>query len=96
MEPLDSLANLSCSCPTLFLLHCFALFNECLPCRCYVGKARLENAVDRFRSAHPGVQVQISFGPYMIDPATQPQGEEYMAYTRRRWGGDGWTGSLKR
>jgi len=32
----------------------------------------------------------------MIDPATQPDGEPYLAYNRRRWGGDGWTGSMKR
>ena len=32
----------------------------------------------------------------MIDPGTQPEGEDYMAYNRRRWGGDGWTQSLRR
>ena len=31
----------------------------------------------------------------MIDPNTQPSGEEYKAYNRRRWGGDGWTRSLR-
>mmetsp|Transcript_27312 Transcript_27312/g.80340 ORF Transcript_27312/g.80340 Transcript_27312/m.80340 type:complete len:172 (-) Transcript_27312:378-893(-) len=31
----------------------------------------------------------------MIDPRTKPEGEEYAAYCRRRWGGDGWTGSLR-
>ena len=32
----------------------------------------------------------------MIDPGTQPDGEAYLAYNRRRWGGDGWTNSMKR
>ncbi|CAM9416343.1 unnamed protein product [Laminaria digitata] len=32
----------------------------------------------------------------MIDPQTQPNGEDYLAYCERRWGGDGWTASLKR
>uniref|UniRef100_A0A7S0J3Z2 DSBA-like thioredoxin domain-containing protein n=1 Tax=Calcidiscus leptoporus TaxID=127549 RepID=A0A7S0J3Z2_9EUKA len=32
----------------------------------------------------------------MIDPGTQPEGEPYLDYNRRRWGGDGWTGSMKR
>lgn len=31
----------------------------------------------------------------MIDPATKKDGEEYLAYNLRRWGGDGWTHSLK-
>lgn len=31
----------------------------------------------------------------MIDPNTQPSGEDYKAYNRRRWGGDGWTRSLR-
>mmetsp|Transcript_22469 Transcript_22469/g.50777 ORF Transcript_22469/g.50777 Transcript_22469/m.50777 type:complete len:174 (-) Transcript_22469:433-954(-) len=31
----------------------------------------------------------------MIDPGTQPDGEEYTAYNRRRWGGDGWTRPMK-
>eukprot|EP00908_Phaeocystis_cordata_P023411 Transcript_5839.p2 GENE.Transcript_5839~~Transcript_5839.p2 ORF type:complete len:172 (+),score=66.19 Transcript_5839:326-841(+) len=31
----------------------------------------------------------------MIDPGTKPDGEEYAAYNRRRWGGDGWTRSMK-
>ena len=32
----------------------------------------------------------------MIDPRTKPEGEEYMAYNRRRWGSDGWTHSMRR
>lgn len=37
----------------------------------------------------------VSYHPFMIDPATQPDGEPYAAYNRRRWGGDGWTASMK-
>ena len=32
----------------------------------------------------------------MIDPATEANGEEYLAYNQRRWGSDGWTNSMKR
>mmetsp|Transcript_39995 Transcript_39995/g.105711 ORF Transcript_39995/g.105711 Transcript_39995/m.105711 type:complete len:172 (+) Transcript_39995:178-693(+) len=32
----------------------------------------------------------------MIDPNTAPDGEEYLSYCRRRWGGDGWTNSMRR
>ena len=31
----------------------------------------------------------------MIDPGTQENGEDYLAYNRRRWGSDGWTHSLR-
>ena len=37
----------------------------------------------------------LTFRPFQIDPATQYDGEEYAAYCRRRWGGDGWTRSLR-
>uniref|UniRef100_A0A6V2GUZ4 DSBA-like thioredoxin domain-containing protein n=1 Tax=Ditylum brightwellii TaxID=49249 RepID=A0A6V2GUZ4_9STRA len=31
----------------------------------------------------------------MIDPGTNPTGEEFEAYNQRRWGGSGWTRDLK-
>ncbi len=31
----------------------------------------------------------------MIDPQTQPDGEAYLAYNRRRWGSDGWTRPMR-
>ncbi|CAM9525188.1 unnamed protein product [Ectocarpus sp. 12 AP-2014] len=68
---------------------------------CYVGKARLGAAIEAFERSSTSdgkgrARVQVSFSPYMIDPRTQPGGEEYLAYNKRRWGGDGWTASLKR
>tara|TARA_B110001452_G_scaffold7996_2_gene7048 strand:+ start:448 stop:978 length:531 start_codon:yes stop_codon:yes gene_type:complete len=41
------------------------------------------------------VEVRVHYFPFMIDPGTKPDGEEYAAYTRRRWGGDGWTRSMR-
>ncbi|CAN0472056.1 unnamed protein product, partial [Ectocarpus sp. 8 AP-2014] len=68
---------------------------------CDVGKARLGAAIEAFERSSTSdgkgrARVQVSFSPYMIDPRTQPGGEEYLAYNKRRWGGDGWTASLKR
>ncbi|CAL5229761.1 g13145 [Coccomyxa viridis] len=59
---------------------------------CYVGKRRLDKAlaVNKERA-----NFKIQWHPYMIDPATKPAGEDYMAYNRRRWGSDGWTRALK-
>ncbi|CAM9317339.1 unnamed protein product [Pylaiella littoralis] len=75
---------------------------------CYVGKARLTAAIKAFersssdnpdgkpRSSGGSSKVHVSYRPYMIDARTQPDGEDYLAYCERRWGGDGWTTSMKR
>lgn len=42
-----------------------------------------------------GVDIVVNYRPYMIDPNTQRKGEDYEAYNRRRWGGDGWTDALR-
>mmetsp|Transcript_31571 Transcript_31571/g.71752 ORF Transcript_31571/g.71752 Transcript_31571/m.71752 type:complete len:203 (-) Transcript_31571:61-669(-) len=50
-------------------------------------------AVDE--ASKDGAEVSVSYKPYMIDPRTKQEGEDYKAYNRRRWGGDGWTYSLR-
>lgn len=57
---------------------------------------RLKKAVAEFERSHFDASVRVTFHPYMIDKNTHPDGEDYLAYNRRRWGGDGWTSSLKR
>ncbi|KAK9811679.1 hypothetical protein WJX72_008223 [[Myrmecia] bisecta] len=59
---------------------------------CYVGKRRLDKALDRYKSK---VDFDVTWHPYMIDPRTNQAGEEYLAYNRRRWGSDGWTTALR-
>ena len=56
---------------------------------------RLSKALAKFGESQPTVSVRIRYFPFMIDPGTKADGEEYMAYNRRRWGGDGWTTSMK-
>ncbi|CAI7755748.1 unnamed protein product [Closterium sp. NIES-54] len=66
---------------------------------CYVGKARLDAAIAAVEAAPvngQAVTVQVTWHAYMIDPRTKRQGEPYLAYNQRRWGGDGWTTSLRR
>eukprot|EP00249_Psilotum_nudum_P001167 c13513_g1_i1 orf=122-763(+) len=65
---------------------------------CYVGKARLDKAVQKLESEFhaPPVQVSVNWHPYMIDVRTNTAGEEYLAYNKRRWGSDSWTLSLRR
>lgn len=52
----------------------------------------MDKAVEEFGTG----RVEVIWHPYIIDAGTNPEGEEYMAYNRRRWGSDGWTGSLRR
>lgn len=65
---------------------------------CYVGKARLDKAVERLQSNsnNDHAQVSVQWHPYMIDIQTNIAGEKYLAYNQRRWGSDGWTASLRR
>lgn len=53
-------------------------------------------AVDDYSSKPKALPIQIEWKPFMIDPGTKKEGEDYLAYNRRRWGGDGWTQSLRR
>lgn len=61
---------------------------------CYVGKQRLQKAVRQLAQTS-GIDVQIRWNPYIIDPYTKEEGEDYLAYNLRRWGSDAWTQSLR-
>eukprot|EP00980_Cylindrotheca_fusiformis_P003556 scaffold791_cov115-Cylindrotheca_fusiformis.AAC.14 len=64
---------------------------------CYVGKQRLNKAISQFRQEEEGKnkEIKVDWKPFMIDPATNPNGETVKDYCQRRWGGAGWTNSLK-
>lgn len=51
-------------------------------------------ALSTYRASGGAAEVVINWKPFFIDPSTAPNGEDYKAYCRRRWGGDGWTMSL--
>lgn len=40
--------------------------------------------------------IEVTWKPFMIDPNTSTDGEEFEAYNIRRWGGSSWTNNLKR
>jgi len=56
---------------------------------------RLDNAKQQLSETRPAAKIVVHYYPFMIDPGTQPDGEPYDDYNRRRWGGDGWTRSMK-
>jgi len=62
---------------------------------CYVGEKKFAIAREKFLKENPDCSIKVHWHAYMIDPATKKQGEDYMAYNVRRWGGDGWTYDLK-
>ena len=61
----------------------------------YVGQKKLNKAVDDFQVSNSR-PIVVEWKPYMIDPGTKAEGEEFEAYNIRRWGSSGWTHSLKR
>lgn len=62
---------------------------------CYVGEHKYLQAKQSYLSANPTHNLQLNIHPYIIDPNTKKNGEEYLSYNKRRWGGDGWTYSLR-
>lgn len=62
---------------------------------CYLGRAFLNMALHDARTKYPNATFQVHWRAFMIDPGTAPNGEDYLAYNRRRWGGDGWTRELR-
>ena len=47
-----------------------------------------------FKSKYPSANIEANLHSYIIDKDTNPEGERYKAYNKRRWGGDSWTYSL--
>ena len=45
--------------------------------------------MNQFQAKNLNVQFNIKINPYMIDTSINPNGEEYLAYNVKRWGGDG-------
>ena len=64
----------------------------------HVGQKRLDKAIAAFHKNgenHRPCSISVTWKPYQIDPGTAVNGEEFEAYNQRRWGGSGWTRSLK-
>ena len=62
---------------------------------CYVAENIFKKSLQIFNSKYKNIKVDIIFHSYMIDPQTKIEGEDYLAYNRRRWGSDSWTKHLK-
>ena len=65
-----------------------------------MGQKKLNAAIESFASQSTASSspppLLIEWKPYIIDPNTKIDGEEFEAYNIRRWGSSGWTHGLKR
>lgn len=61
----------------------------------------MEKAITSFQSIHSHSSttrpptINVEWRPYIIDPGTNPSGEDFEEYNQRRWGSSGWTNHLK-
>ena len=62
---------------------------------CYVGKKRLDSALQQLQKRSPSEPIIVNWHPYIIDRNTAANGENYEDYNFRRWGSDHWTISLR-
>ena len=62
---------------------------------CYVGENSFKLACKDFLKSNPEYTINPIFHAYIIDQGTKKDGEEYLAYNKRRWGGDSWTVELR-
>lgn len=53
---------------------------------CFIGLRRLENAIDRVRLGHPGLQLRTRWRPFFLNPNTPPEGEPYLPFLTRKFG----------
>lgn len=54
---------------------------------CFIGKARLQGALDDLRAQRPELDVRINWLPYFLNPDTPPAGEPYRAFLEAKFGG---------
>ncbi len=54
---------------------------------CFIGKRRLETAVALVREAHPGFVCRTRWLPFFLNPDTPPEGEPYLPFLERKFGG---------
>jgi predicted DsbA family dithiol-disulfide isomerase len=59
------------------------VISDCVCPWCYVGKRRLDDAIGRVADR---LEVQVVWHPFQLDPRIPPEGLEWKAYARERFG----------
>jgi predicted DsbA family dithiol-disulfide isomerase len=61
---------------------------------CYIGKRRLESALDTLRAAEPGLAVTIRWHPFELNPDLPPEGVDRADYLAAKFGGAARAGDI--
>lgn len=56
---------------------------------CYIGKRRLEAAVNLVRQTQPEFQYKTRWRPFFLNPDTPPEGEPYLPFLIQKFGSKG-------
>lgn len=54
---------------------------------CFIGLRRLERAMDIVREEHPDFHYVLRWWPFFLNPDTPPEGEPYLPFLIRKFGG---------
>lgn len=54
---------------------------------CFLGKLRLDRALESFVRAHPDIETRVNWLPFFLNPDTPAAGEPYRAFLEAKFGG---------
>lgn len=54
---------------------------------CFIGKTRLERAIDDLRASRPELRVRVNWLPFFLNPDTPAGGEPYRPFLEEKFGG---------
>lgn len=54
---------------------------------CYIGSRRLAAALASVRAQHPALACTVRWRPFFLNPDTPPEGEPYLPFLERKFGG---------
>lgn len=54
---------------------------------CFLGKTRLDRALETFAQSHPGIETRVNWLPFFLNPDTPAAGEPYRAFIEAKFGG---------
>ncbi|EQA45295.1 DSBA-like thioredoxin domain protein [Leptospira broomii serovar Hurstbridge str. 5399] len=53
---------------------------------CYIGKKRLENAIEQWKVTHPSDSIQVNWKPFELNPDISSDGEDRVAHMVKKFG----------
>lgn len=53
---------------------------------CYIGKRKFERALELFRGQNPGVEIEVCWRPFQLDPTTPREGVDRREHIRKKFG----------